>query len=180
MLETDEKNRILWRVAATLAVNLALLVLLCSVTGNAAYSCLGCTGERVAVIQRSLRREGLYGGEISGMYDLSLRKGIKKFQQEHGLYESGEADGKTCTLLGISSKSGQCFHTETELLARYLQVKYPSAHFPELLNEARQIAESVPSLAALLRREEDILKLILDAEPSSEAYEAACEALYEK
>lgn len=180
MLRTNEKNRILWRVTATLAVNLALLVLLCSVTGNAAYSCLGCTGERVAVIQRSLRREGLYGGEISGIYDLSLRKGIKEFQQKHGLYETGEADSKTAALLGISSKSGQCFHIETELLARYLQVKFPSTRFPELLNEARQITDTVPSLAALLRREEDILKLILDAEPSSEAYEAACEAVFEK
>ncbi len=180
MLKTDEKNRILWRVATALAVNLALLVLLCTVTGNAAYACLGCSGERVAAIQRFLRKEGLYNGEISGIYDMSLRKGIKEFQRKHELSESGEADAKTVSLLGISSKSGQCFHTETELLARYLQVKYPSSSFPELLNEAREITDTLPSLTALLRCEEDVAKQILDVEPSSQAYEAACEALFEK
>lgn len=177
-MKMSEKNRILWRVTAASAINLAMLILLVFSLKNAAALCLGCSGERVAVLQRSLASAGLYDGEISGIYDLTLRKSIKIFQQESGLEASGEADAETVTLLGISSKSGDCFCAETELLARVLEIKYPTANYTQMLAAAKKELEEIFSLAELLSGE--MCEKILAVEPSSTAYEAACEALSQR
>ena len=80
-IKTDEKTRTLWRVTAVLAAELALLALIVSLTGGRALAmCLGCSGERVAAVQRQLGRLGLYDGEISGLYDLGTRRGVKIFR----------------------------------------------------------------------------------------------------
>ena len=42
--------------------------------------CLGCSGERVAAVQRQLGRLGLYDGEISGLYDLGTGAELKIFR----------------------------------------------------------------------------------------------------
>lgn len=163
-----------------MGINLAVLMLLSFCVKDASAICLGCSGERVAVIQRSLAEAGLYSGDISGIYDLSVRKSVKAFQKENGLDENGEATAEAIRLLGISSESGDCFCAETELLARYLQVKCPTAAYCEMLTAADKVLEERPSLSSLIQGESGLCGKILDIEASSQAYEAACEALSNK
>lgn len=174
----DEKTRTLWRVTAALAAELALLILLVSLTGGRAVAlCLGCSGERVAAVQRRLAELGLYDGEISGLYDLGTRRGIKIFRQSHGLEPGSEADGQTVALLGLSSANYECFGGETELLARYIRLRCGACGLPEMLAFARQTLDEHPSLAELVRSEPRLWRELPAADPSSQAYEAAFEAL---
>lgn len=180
-IKTDEKTRTLWRVTAVLAAELALLALIVSLTGGRALAmCLGCSGERVAAVQRQLGRLGLYNGEISGLYDLGTRRGVKNFQREHGLDPSGEANGRTAAVLGLSTANCECFGGETELLARYIQLRHGAYGLPGMLAFAQQTLEEQPSLAAIVGSEPRLWRELLAAEPTSQAYEAAFEALSER
>lgn len=168
-------------MTAVLAAELALLALIVSLTGGRALAmCLGCSGERVAAVQRQLGRLGLYDGEISGLYDLGTRRGVKNFQREHGLDPSGEANGRTAAALGLSTANCECFGGETELLARYIQLRHGAYGLPGMLAFARQTLEEQPSLAAIVGSEPGLWRELLAAEPTSQAYEAAFEALSER
>lgn len=105
-IKTDEKTRTLWRVTAVLAAELALLALIVSLTAAGARNVprvqrRACGGGAAG----SSGGLGLYDGEISGLYDLGTRRGVKNFQREHGLDPSGEANGRTAAVLGLSTAS---------------------------------------------------------------------------
>ena len=173
----NRKTKKLWQLVMLLAVDLAILIILSSFSSQAL--CLGCSGERVARIQQKLSESGLYSGKINGEYNFGTRKGIKIFQQKNGIEPSGEADFKTVFTLGLNSET-DCFSSETELLARYIQHS-DAQSYPEMLQTGIDIlyeAEGAGTLARYISAKfPDFYKKTACNEPSSQAYKAALQSL---
>lgn len=171
----SEKNRKMWYMVMLVATNLFLLILIGTAASPSAQAlCLGCSGEKVAAVQRRLKEKGIYSGEINGSYDFATRKAVKAFQSENGLENSGEADYETITVLGVDLR-GECFSLRTELLARYLE-KHGGVTYYELLESGNKLlsdAGCMPLGEYLLSIDSDFFKNISSDEPSSEAYAAA-------
>lgn len=95
------------RMLGLLLAVLMLLSMLSAVTAeetvapSAPYETLeyGDQGETVTEIQRKLSDLGYYTGKISGNYMEGTRAGIRKFQKDHGLEQTGAADETTYRLL---------------------------------------------------------------------------------
>lgn len=174
----SEKNKKMWQLVMLLAVNLLIMASL-SLVLRADALCLGCSGENVAAVQRILKQKGLYGGEISGEYDFETRKSVKAFQSQNDIAQSGEADYETVCVMGLDSRSGECFSMQTELLARYLKVN-GGAGYAAMLDTAEKILENAGSLPLsryILESDSGFCKNIVKIEPSSEAYAAALQAI---
>lgn len=175
----SEKNRKMWYLVMLVAINLFLLILIGTAASPAAQAlCLGCSGEKVAAVQRRLKEKGIYSGEINGSYDFATRKAVKAFQKENGLENSGEADYETVAALGVDLK-GECFSLRTELLARYLE-NHGGVTYYELLETGKKLlreAGCVPLGQYIFSIDSDFYKDISEDEPSSEAYAAALQAI---
>ncbi len=177
----SEKNEIAWQVAIVSAVNLIILILIISMSRSEAYAMgLGSGGERVSAVQRALKNKGFYQGEISGIYDFSTRRGIKKFQSENGIEPSGNADYKTVSALGLNSEN-RIFSFETEILARYAQFVCGGKGYPEKLELCEKIIEkkkngqTVGSL--LIAENPDFYREINEIEPGPDSVRAAYRAI---
>lgn len=175
----SEKNRKMWYTVMLVAVNLFLLILIGTTASPSAQAlCLGCSGEKVAAVQRRLKEKGIYSGEINGSYDFATRKAVKAFQSENGIESSGEADYETVTALGADTK-GECFSLRTELLARYLEM-HGGVTYYELIESGEKLlrdAGSMPLGEYILSIDGDFFENISDDEPSSESYAAALHAI---
>lgn len=177
----SEKNEIAWQVTIAAAVNLIILIIIVAMSKSEAYAMgLGSDGERVSAVQRALKNRGYYSGEVSGLYDFSTRRGIKKFQTENGIEPSGNADYKTCRALGLTSKN-KIFSFEAELLARYAQFMCGGKSYPEKLELCEKIIakkESGQTVGSLLIAENpDFYRKITEIEPSPDSVRAACRAI---
>ncbi len=177
----SEKNEIAWQVTIAAAVNLIILILIILMSRSEAYAMgLGSGGERVSAVQRVLKNKGFYQGEISGIYDFSTRRGIKKFQSENGIEPSGNADYKTVSTLGLNSKN-EIFSFETELLARYVQFVCGGKGYPEKLELCEKIIEKKKSgqtVGSLLIAENpDFYRKITEIEPGPDSVRAAYRAI---
>lgn len=54
---------------------------------------------RIERVQRQLTADHLYNGPINGQMDMSTRRAIARFQQQHGLPQSGTVDLRTLAAL---------------------------------------------------------------------------------
>lgn len=174
----SEKNRELWQITLVVAINLALLIIIIF-SSRADAVCLGQSGEKVAALQKSLSKIGLYIGEINGEYNFATRNAVKKYQNQLGIEDTGEADFETFRLLGFDAKSGECFSVETELLARYLK-HCGGSTYPEMLNSAKNILSEAgnTSLSHMIFSDNNIsYKSLISAEASSDSFSAALYAL---
>jgi murein L,D-transpeptidase YcbB/YkuD len=61
------------------------------------------TPDRITQIQQALGKDGAYGSQPSGKWDVSTVEAVKKFQAGHGLNPSGKLDAKTLQQLGLGS-----------------------------------------------------------------------------
>ena len=179
----SEKNKIAWNITVAVAVNLIVLILIVAAGKYEAYAMgLGSSGERVNAVQRALKNNGYYSGEINGIYDFSTRRGIKKFQLANGIEPSGEADNKTVTALGLNSEN-KIFSFETEILARYAQWACGGKGYTEMLEFCRKTVSDKGKNQTfgetVLRNNHEFSNKIIRIEPSSEAVRAAVTALYE-
>lgn len=175
----SEKNRKMWYLVMLVAINLFLLILIGTAASPAAQAlCLGCNGEKVAAVQRRLKEKGIYSGEINGSYDLATRKAVKAFQKESGLENSGEADYKTVTALGVNLK-GECFSLRAELLARYLE-NHGGVTYYEMLETGRKLLSEAGCMTLgqyIFSIDGDFYEDVCGDEPSSEAYAAALQVI---
>lgn len=172
----SKKTKKLWHLVMLVSINLALLIIITST--NAEAVCLGCSGERVAEIQRALRNIGCYSGEISGSYDFATRRAVKIFQQKNNLNSTGEADYKTVLALGLGSKN-ENFSAQTELLARFIQ-KHGGADYHKMLSKGIETLEAKGNLTLsqyIIIHDPDFLCRLPSDEPSPEAYSAAIAAI---
>lgn len=175
----SEKNRKMWHMVMLVAVNLFLLILIATaVSPEAQALCLGCSGEKVAAVQRRLKEKGIYSGEINGSYDFATRRAVKTFQNQNGLESSGEADYKTVAALGVDLR-GECFSLRTELLARYLS-KHGGVNYYDMLASGERLlreAGGVTLSRHILSLDSGFFEDITDDEPDSAAYAAALQAI---
>lgn len=176
-----EKNEIAWQVTIAAAVNLIILILIIAMSKSEAYAMgLGSGGERVSAVQRALKNRGYYSGEVSGLYDFTTRRGIKKFQTENGIEPSGNADYKTVNALGLNSEN-KIFSFEAEILARYVQFICGGKSYPEKLELCEKIIaqkggeQTVGSL--LIAENPDFYEKITEIEPSPDSVRAACRVI---
>ena len=84
----------------------------------------GSKSDKVSKIQSRLKSWGYFSGPVTGYYGTQTTEAIKKFQKKHGLPESGQADDKTLTLIGISSRnSAATSQSDLELLAKIISAE---------------------------------------------------------
>ncbi len=120
----------LWRVGVVLLLNLLVIAL---VTGNPGQSVetlsqYGSRGEEVRQIQTKLKEQGLYTGEIDGIYGSGTKNAVIAFQKSKGLTADGIVGPKTLSALGLSGSSsgggnGQWSSSDMELLARMVSAE---------------------------------------------------------
>ncbi len=172
----SKKTKKLWQIVMLLSVNVALLIIVCA--ANAEAICLGGSGERVAEIQRELKKLGLFSGEISGEFDFKTRRAVKNFQQINSIKSNGEANFETLSLMGLNSKN-RCFCAETELLARYLQ-NHGGAEYYDMLSTGIEAVRDKGSLTLsryIMLSDPEFFGNISSDEPSPQAYSAAIHAI---
>lgn len=61
----------------------------------------GSKGYLVVLIQQRLRGEGYFEGEINGIYGSQTELGVKRFQQDHHLPQTGGITAREFRLLGL-------------------------------------------------------------------------------
>lgn len=175
-MKMNEKSRRMWQLAAILAINFVLLVVLYAFNAEAVR--LGDSGERVAQIQSMLKRNNIPDAEVNGFFDFATRKAVSEFQGLSGIEKSGEADFETLRVLGLDSRYSDCFSLRTELLARCIRLS-GCRTYPEMLKKADEIlgkTDGAQTLGKYISKEfSDFTEL--SAEPSADAYNAALFAI---
>ncbi|NSW36948.1 peptidoglycan-binding protein, partial [Bacillus sp. Xin1] len=85
-------GRILGKSIGTFVLALILLISMSTVSLAVGK---GAHGPDVYVIQGMLKSLGSYSGNINGDYDSPTVRGVKYFQKQHGLPETGSVDSRT-------------------------------------------------------------------------------------
>ena len=65
---------------------------------------LGDSGKKIGLLQKRLRQEGFYAGDITDVYDRTTQRAIREFQSAHMLKPDGVAGGRTIAWLNVSFK----------------------------------------------------------------------------
>lgn len=82
-----------------------------------AYSEFGSKGNEVKQIQQVLKNEGLYFGNIDGIYGLGTETGVINYQKRYKLKIDGKAGSETLSHMGIYN-GASVSDNEVNLLAR--------------------------------------------------------------
>lgn len=83
----------------------------------------GSRGDEVKQIQTKLKAQGLYTGNIDGIYGSGTKNAVQKFQKSKGLAADGIAGPQTLKALGIQSQaspSGKLSNSDEQLLAKVI------------------------------------------------------------
>ncbi len=104
---------------------LALVLCLCgaALTGNGApILSMGSRGERVALIQQTLKDWGYYTGDVDGVFGRGTYNAVVRFQRKNGLSVDGRVGSRTAAAMGVTltgALSAPLYReTELALLAR--------------------------------------------------------------
>ena len=111
------------RIRRIAAVLLVLLLTFCILPGKSApILSLGSRGERVALVQQTLRQWGYYRGDVDGVFGRGTYNAVVSFQRRNGLSVDGRVGSATASAMGLSltgSLSAPLYReTELSLLAR--------------------------------------------------------------
>lgn len=176
-----QKTKKLWQLVMLLALDLALLVFISTLSSSTARAMrMGYSGERVAEVQRILNIEGFFVDNPSGTYCIKTNRAIKEFQKTAGMECSGEADFETLKKMGISSCTSLCFTAETELLARCIQ-QSGCQTYSEMLNTGQEIIQKTKAARTMGSYVCEFFPNAVNAgEPSAAAYSAALHAIREQ
>ena len=130
---SGEKPIDLLKLAVLILLNICIIAVAFQQTSNSADSSseiqetasqYGSKNEEVKKIQTRLKNWGYFDGPVTGYYGDQTTAAIKKFQKKHGLKETGQADDKTLSLIGISSSTnGVTSNSDFELLARIISAE---------------------------------------------------------
>ena len=168
-----------FKLMILIAVNLALLILICDFCTMRSYAVnLGENGERIAALQKHLKEKGYYSGEINGLFDFSTRRAVRIFQKDSGITDANISDSEFVSSLGINSKVSKCYSAEVEILAKHLKAK-GIIEYHNMITECENILENSKSsslYAYILAHTNDIYAF-MDEKPNSEQYAAAFESI---
>ena len=172
----NPKTRKLWQITALLLLDIVILILISSVCANAEM--LGSSGERVAVIQRELKKINLYQGNENGIFDFETGRAVAEFRSANGQGKSGEANHETLCALGLDTRSSECFSSQTELIAKCITL-HGCRTYPEMLTEADMIIKNTTDALTLGKYISINYPQFLseDVTPSPEAYSAAVQVI---
>ena len=130
---SKEKPMDLFMLAILILLNLCIISAAFYQTSNSkpasqeiqeTVSQYGSKSDEVKKIQTRLKNWGYFDGPVTGYYGEQTAEAIKKFQKKHGLKETGQADEKTLSLIGISSSiNGPASNSDFELLARIISAE---------------------------------------------------------
>ena len=106
----------------SIAFILLALLLMLTITANAATLTMGSRGERVALIQQRLKQWGYYTGAVDGVFGRGTYNAVVRFQRQNGLAVDGQVGRKTAAAMGVSltgAVSASLYReSELSLLAR--------------------------------------------------------------
>lgn len=114
------------KLCLCLAIILALNVFVIGLAqeADAATYKRGSSGEIVKQIQTKLKQNGLYTGNVDGIFGSGTEKAVKAFQSKNGLSADGKAGPKTLSALGISSgNASNSSSGDVALLARLISAE---------------------------------------------------------
>ncbi len=88
----------------------------------------GSTGSEVREIQKRLKEQGFYFGNVDGIYGSQTAEAVKAYQRRYGLQVDGIAGKQTLAYLGISSTNSSSGSTsnrdnDVKLLARIISAE---------------------------------------------------------
>ena len=98
------------------------LILTVTVAAGAPVISRGSRGEKVALIQQTLKQWGYYQGDVDGVFGRATYRAVVAFQRKNSLPADGRVGSRTAAAMGISltgSVSASLWReTELSLLAR--------------------------------------------------------------
>ena len=97
------RKRMCIALAVIFALNIAAITLVSS--ADAVTYRKGSTGSVVTQIQKVLKYQGFYGGNVDGVFGRSTEIALRGFQKEYGLKVDGQAGPKTLKAMGIAQQS---------------------------------------------------------------------------
>ncbi len=83
----------------------------------------GSTGSVVRQIQKKLKDQAFYFGNVDGIYGKQTTAAVKKYQSRYGLKVDGICGPQTLSALGISAGSSNSGSSDVNLLARIISAE---------------------------------------------------------
>ncbi len=115
------------RTVLRLILSAAVCIALCCAAitvGGAPILTMGSRGERVALIQQTLRDWGYYKGDVDGVYGRGTYNAVVSFQRRNGLAVDGRVGSRTAAAMGVTLTGPLSTplyrETELSLLARLI------------------------------------------------------------
>jgi len=122
----------LWKILIVILINvLVILMVTINMQNNRADAVtIGSQGDTVREIQKALKNNGYYSGEIDGIYGENTKAAVKNFQRDCGLTADGIVGSKTMKYLGIDAGTsssaggyGSLSEADFNLLARIISAE---------------------------------------------------------
>lgn len=119
------RKRISLMLAVIFAISIASITLVKTV--EAASYKKGSSGEMVSQIQKVLKNQGYYSGNVDGVFGSGTEEAVKKFQARWGLTVDGKVGTQTLNALGLTDSSSntgsQSNSGDIALLARLISAE---------------------------------------------------------
>ena len=122
----------LWKIFIVILINvLVILMVTINLQNNRADAVtIGSQGDTVREIQKALKYNGYYNGEIDGIFGENTKAAVKNFQRDSGLTADGIVGDKTMKALGINKNAatstggyGNLSEADFNLLARIISAE---------------------------------------------------------
>ena len=129
MANNDGRRKGIWKLSATAAVSLVLLVcIVFATTAQAATLAWGAKGSDVRKVQQRLKEWGYYNGSIDGVFGQATYNAVISFQRKNGLTADGRIGARTAAAMGITLSSssddyGSYSSADVYLLARAIHAE---------------------------------------------------------
>ncbi len=116
------------KLCIALAVIFAVNIFIISITqlapgADAVSYRQGSTGSVVRQIQKKLKDQAFYFGNVDGIYGKQTTAAVKKYQSRYGLKVDGICGPQTLSALGISAGSSNSGSSDVNLLARIISAE---------------------------------------------------------
>ena len=130
--KTEENLIKLWKIFIVILINVLVIVMVTinMQGGTAEAVTFGSQGDTVREIQKALKYNGYYNGEIDGIFGDNTKTAVMNFQRDSGLKADGIVGEKTLSALGINKSAntqtgsyGSLNEADFNLLARIISAE---------------------------------------------------------
>ena len=92
------------------------------------------TADMVRQVQQDLQQQGLYKGNVDGVWGVATQTSLKTYQQSHGLNASGEIDSPTLVALNLPANNAPPANTQQTQPQQPEQQAAPADNNPPAAN----------------------------------------------